>query len=115
MTVAPEYRRLGLAATLMETFEHEVCGVQKYNAYYFFDLFFVRASNHYLAIRMYEQKFGYTTYRRVLGDYSSESPEDALPGYAQGAAEGCALCISAAWCRSTIPCCPRSGMVIVRK
>jgi N-terminal acetyltransferase B complex catalytic subunit len=73
VTVAPEYRRLGLAATLMDTFE-AVCGVQGYNAY-FVDLF-VRASNH-LAIRMYET-FGYCQYRRVLGYYSGELPEDAL-------------------------------------
>ena len=73
VTVAPEYRRLGLAATLMQTFEN-VCGVQQYNAY-FVDLF-VRASNT-LAIQMY-QNFGYTTYRRVLGYYSGELPEDAL-------------------------------------
>ena len=39
VTVAPEYRRLGLAATLMATCEHKVCGVQGYTAYYFVDLF----------------------------------------------------------------------------
>jgi len=72
LTVAPEYRRLGLAKTLMDYFE-DVC-VNTYNAY-FVDLF-VRKSNH-LAISMYE-KFGYTTYRRVLGYYSGELPEDAL-------------------------------------
>jgi N-terminal acetyltransferase B complex catalytic subunit len=76
LTVAPEYRRLGLAATLMHAFEDDVCGPNGvYNAY-FVDLF-VRASNH-LAIAMYEKKFGYTTYRRVLGYYSGEEPEDAL-------------------------------------
>jgi N-terminal acetyltransferase B complex catalytic subunit len=76
LTVAPEYRRLGLAATLMHAFEVDVCGPNGvYNAY-FVDLF-VRASNH-LAIAMYEKKFGYTTYRRVLGYYSGEEPEDAL-------------------------------------
>jgi N-terminal acetyltransferase B complex catalytic subunit len=72
LTVAPEYRRLGLAKTLMEKFE-DIC-VHTYNAY-FVDLF-VRSSN-YLAIHMYE-KFGYSTYRRVLGYYSGELPEDAL-------------------------------------
>jgi N-terminal acetyltransferase B complex catalytic subunit len=45
-----------------------------YNAY-FVDLF-VRASNQ-LAVQMYE-KFGYVTYRRVLGYYSGEDPEDAF-------------------------------------
>jgi N-terminal acetyltransferase B complex catalytic subunit len=72
VTVNPAYRRLGLAATLMDSFE-QVC-VQQYNAF-FVDLF-VRASN-VLAISMYE-KFGYRTYRRVLDYYSGELPEDAL-------------------------------------
>jgi N-terminal acetyltransferase B complex catalytic subunit len=45
------------------------------NNAFFVDLF-VRASNS-LAIQMYE-KFGYVTYRRVLGYYSGELPEDAL-------------------------------------
>lgn len=52
----------------------EDVSVKTYNAY-FVDLF-VRASN-ILAIKMYE-KFGYSTYRRVLGYYSGELPEDAL-------------------------------------
>lgn len=73
LTVAPEYRRLGLAKTLMDYFEN-VC-INTYNAN-FVDLF-VRAQSNHLAIRMYE-KFGYTTYRRVLGYYSGELPEDAL-------------------------------------
>ena len=61
VTVAPLYRRLGLAKTLMEDLESTSSNV--YNAY-FVDLF-VRASNT-LAINMYE-KFGYVKYRRVLG------------------------------------------------
>jgi len=65
LTVAPEYRRLGLAKTLMSYFE-DVC-INTYNAY-FVDLF-VRSSNS-LAINMYQQ-FGYSVYRRVLGYYSS--------------------------------------------
>mmetsp|Transcript_20269 Transcript_20269/g.46928 ORF Transcript_20269/g.46928 Transcript_20269/m.46928 type:complete len:123 (-) Transcript_20269:54-422(-) len=72
VTVAPFYRRLGLAKTLMDDLEDKCIGV--YNAY-FVDLF-VRASNR-LAISMYE-KFGYVTYRRVLGYYSGDDPEDAL-------------------------------------
>ncbi|GKY98492.1 N-acetyltransferase 5 [Mayamaea pseudoterrestris] len=72
VTVAPAYRRLGLAKTLMDYFED--VSIRTYNAY-FVDLF-VRQSNH-LAISMYE-KFGYRTYRRVLGYYSGELPEDAL-------------------------------------
>lgn len=72
VTVAPEYRRLGLAKTLMDYFED--VSVKTYNAY-FVDLF-VRASNH-LAIGMYE-KLGYSIYRRVVSYYSGESQEDAL-------------------------------------
>jgi len=72
VTVAPSYRRLGLAKTLMDDFEH-LC-IHTYQAY-FVDLF-VRSSNQ-LAREMYE-KFGYSTYRRVIGYYSGESPEDAL-------------------------------------
>jgi hypothetical protein len=63
--------RLGLAKTLMDYFEN----VSVNNNAFFVDLF-VRASNS-LAIQMYE-KFGYVTYRRVLGYYSGELPEDAL-------------------------------------
>jgi N-terminal acetyltransferase B complex catalytic subunit len=72
VTVAPRYRRLGLARTLMDDFE-EMC-IHQYNAH-FVDLF-VRASNS-LAIQMY-QTFGYSVYRRVLGYYSGELPEDAF-------------------------------------
>mmetsp|Transcript_17084 Transcript_17084/g.32315 ORF Transcript_17084/g.32315 Transcript_17084/m.32315 type:complete len:193 (+) Transcript_17084:374-952(+) len=64
VTVAPTYRRLGLARVLMDDLER--FSEQVYNAY-FVDLF-VRASNK-LAIEMYE-KFGYVKYRRVLGYYS---------------------------------------------
>ena len=73
VTVAPRYRRLGLAATLMQSFEQNVCEESK--RAYFVDLF-VRKSNA-LAIQMYEH-FGYSVYRRVLGYYSGELPEDAL-------------------------------------
>ena len=71
VTVAPTYRRLGLAKVLMddlEKFSEEV-----YNAF-FVDLF-VRSSNA-LAIGMYE-KFGYVKYRRVIGYYSGDDTEDA--------------------------------------
>ena len=54
VTVAPSYRRLGLAKTLMDDFEN-LC-VNTYQAH-FVDLF-VRSSNH-LAQEMYE-KFGYS-------------------------------------------------------
>ena len=71
VTVAPTYRRLGLARTLMEDLDKLSTDV--YNAH-FVDLF-VRASNG-LAIRMYES-FGYVKYRRVLGYYSGDDAEDA--------------------------------------
>jgi len=73
VTVAPTYRRIGLAKTLMDDLEYLSTDV--YNAY-FVDLF-VRASNA-LAINMYE-KFGYVKYRRVLGYYASggDDSEDA--------------------------------------
>ena len=58
VTVAPAYRRLGLAKTLMDDLESKC--IHMYNAY-FVDLF-VRASNE-LAIAMY-QKLDYVTYRR---------------------------------------------------
>ena len=69
VTVAPGYRRQGLAKTLMG--ELELVTETAHDAY-FVDLF-VRASNA-LAIAMYE-KFGYTVYRRVLDYYSGD--EDA--------------------------------------
>lgn len=72
VTVAPAYRRLGLAHTLMNYFEHTCTHVYDN---YFVDLF-VRQSNG-LARDMYE-KFGYSTYRQVIGYYSGEHPENAL-------------------------------------
>ncbi|XJO71431.1 hypothetical protein BDV3_000948 [Batrachochytrium dendrobatidis] len=72
LTVAPEFRRLGLARTLMNFLER--VSEKVYNTY-FVDLF-VRSSNS-LAIGMYEN-FGYTTYRRVLDYYTGHDPEDAL-------------------------------------
>ena len=71
MTVAPTYRRIGLAKTLMDDLEN--LSTEVYNSY-FVDLF-VRASNE-LAISMYE-KFGYVKYRRVLNYYAGDDPEDA--------------------------------------
>jgi len=69
VTVAPEFRRLGLAAKLMRNLEartDEVGG-------FFVDLF-VRCSNK-PAIAMYEN-LGYTVYRRVVGYYGGG--EDAF-------------------------------------
>mmetsp|Transcript_23227 Transcript_23227/g.33979 ORF Transcript_23227/g.33979 Transcript_23227/m.33979 type:complete len:176 (-) Transcript_23227:252-779(-) len=71
VTVAPTFRRLGLAKDLMDDLER--ISDEVYNAY-FVDLF-VRSSNT-LAIHMYE-KFGYVKYRRVLGYYSGDDTEDA--------------------------------------
>jgi len=72
VTVAPEYRRLGLAEHFMNFLE-EVS--EKIYDGYFVDLF-VRVSNK-VAIDMYT-KFGYTVYRRVLGYYSGPEDEDAF-------------------------------------
>ena len=70
VTVAPEYRRLGLAHSMMNYLER--VSRDLYDGF-FVDLF-VRVSNT-LAINMYN-KFGYSVYRRVLGYYSGE--EDAF-------------------------------------
>mmetsp|Transcript_7307 Transcript_7307/g.30267 ORF Transcript_7307/g.30267 Transcript_7307/m.30267 type:complete len:174 (-) Transcript_7307:168-689(-) len=69
VTVAPEFRRRGLATKLMRSLEATSEDVLDA---YFVDLF-VRVSNA-LAIGMYE-RLGYSVYRRVLGYYSGT--EDA--------------------------------------
>ncbi|RKP37834.1 catalytic subunit of N-acetyltransferase [Dimargaris cristalligena] len=73
VTVAPEYRRLGLARRLMALLED---ATDRVYSGYFVDLF-VRKSNH-LAVNMYK-RLGYVVYRRVIGYYSSDGddPEDA--------------------------------------
>ncbi|EGD72247.1 N-acetyltransferase [Salpingoeca rosetta] len=71
LTVAPEYRRLGLANQLMGELEHIS---DKQHEGYFVDLF-VRKSND-VAIGMYKG-LGYDIYRKVIGYYSGEYPEDA--------------------------------------
>ena len=70
VTVAPEYRRQGLANMLMGLLEDITVHVHDG---YFVDLY-VRASNA-LARGMYE-KLGYSDYRQVLNYYAGE--EDAL-------------------------------------
>lgn len=70
VTVAPDYRRQGLARQLMGLLEEIT---HKVHDAYFVDLF-VRVSNS-VAIRMYEG-FGYSVYRRVLNYYSGD--EDAF-------------------------------------
>ena len=69
LTVAPDYRRQGLAEKLMNLLEDVT---EKVHDGYFVDLF-VRVSNQ-MAITMYN-KFGYSVYRRVIGYYSGD--EDA--------------------------------------
>lgn len=68
LTVSPDYRRLGLAATLMKFLED----VSEKKRCYFVDLF-VRVSNK-VAINMYHH-LGYIVYRTVLEYYSGD--EDA--------------------------------------
>jgi len=70
VTVAPDFRRLGVAKTLMRYLE--VLSDRRYQGY-FVDLY-VRASNS-KAIGMYES-MGYVKYRQVIGYYSGE--EDAF-------------------------------------
>ncbi|KNC47890.1 N-alpha-acetyltransferase 20, NatB catalytic subunit [Thecamonas trahens ATCC 50062] len=69
VTVAPEYRRIGLASKLMDWLEE--VSEKQYDGY-FVDLF-VRKTNT-VAIGMYE-RLGYVIYRRVLGYYGDS--EDA--------------------------------------
>ncbi|XP_003747157.1 N-alpha-acetyltransferase 20 [Galendromus occidentalis] len=74
LSVAPEYRRLGVANRLMDSLEE----ISEEKNCYFVDLF-VRLSNS-IAIDMYK-RLGYTIYRRVLGYYSSsgsDPDEDAF-------------------------------------
>ena len=71
LTVAPDYRRLGVGQRLMNHLE----SVSEAGEMYFVDLF-VRNSNA-KAKAMYE-KMGYSTYRRVTGYYTGPNAEDAL-------------------------------------
>jgi len=79
ITVAPEYRRLGLARKMMSTLEH--VSDKGYDTF-FVDLY-VRCNNH-VAIEMYEG-LGYSVYRRVKEYYgnlglgrSGQDEEDAF-------------------------------------
>lgn len=69
VTVAPQYRRLGLASKLMHF--TETLSQDTYNCY-FIDLF-VRRSNS-LAIAMY-RRMGYVVYRTIMNYYGGD--EDA--------------------------------------
>jgi len=71
VTVAPEFRRLGLARQLMQLCEK----MSEIKDCYFVDLF-VRVSNK-VAVDMYN-RLGYIVYRRVLGYYSGDPDEDAF-------------------------------------
>lgn len=71
ITVAPEYRRLGLADGMMNLLEE--VSEKAYNGW-FVDLY-VRVSNS-VAIDMY-RKFGYSVYRTVRNYYAGQSNEDA--------------------------------------
>ena len=72
ISVAEEFRRLGLAATLMKCLED----VSEYKHCYFVDLF-VRLSNE-VAITMYKN-LGYKVFRQIQGYYAGTgSDEDAL-------------------------------------
>ncbi|KAG5858460.1 hypothetical protein JTB14_025069, partial [Gonioctena quinquepunctata] len=70
LTVSPDFRRLGLAASLMNFLED----VSEKKRAYFVDLF-VRVSNK-VAITMYKN-LGYIVYRTVLEYYSGDPDEDA--------------------------------------
>ncbi|XP_023306209.1 N-alpha-acetyltransferase 20 [Lucilia cuprina] len=70
LTVSPDYRRLGLAALLMQFLED----ISEKKRSYFVDLF-VRKSNQ-IAINMYKN-LGYIIYRTILDYYSGDQDEDA--------------------------------------
>lgn len=71
LTVAPEYRRLGLAAKLMHSLED----ISEKKRCFFVDLF-VRVSNA-VAVDMYHH-LGYVVYRKVIDYYSGDVDEDAF-------------------------------------
>ena len=70
ISVADEYRRLGLAAVLMKLLED----VSEQKKCYFVDLF-VRVSNS-VAVSMYKN-LGYVVYRTITNYYSGPPDEDA--------------------------------------
>ncbi|XP_026545784.1 N-alpha-acetyltransferase 20 [Notechis scutatus] len=74
LSVAPEFRRLGLAAKLMELLEE----ISERKGGFFVDLF-VRVSNQ-VAVNMYKQ-LGYSVYRTVLEYYSASSGEPDEDAY----------------------------------
>ncbi|ERE71889.1 N-alpha-acetyltransferase 20, NatB catalytic subunit-like protein [Cricetulus griseus] len=75
LSVAPEFRRLGLAAKLMELLEE----ISERKGGFFVDLF-VRVSNQ-VAVNMYKQ-LGYSVYRTVIEYYSASNGEPDEDAYA---------------------------------
>ncbi|KAI1732513.1 acetyltransferase (GNAT) family domain-containing protein [Ditylenchus destructor] len=71
LSIAPQFRRQGLAATFMDNLEK----ISESKKCYFVDLF-VRVSNE-TACKMYTN-LGYIVYRRILDYYSGENDEDAF-------------------------------------
>jgi N-terminal acetyltransferase B complex catalytic subunit len=81
VSVAPEFRRCGLAAVFMDGLER----ISEAKRCYFVDLF-VRVSNE-TACRMYRQ-LGYIVYRRIIDYYSSGSGGADGPKGGEGASRG---------------------------
>ena len=69
VTVSPDYRKLGIGASLIKFLEN----LSEYKKCFFVDLY-VRASNA-VAVSLYE-KLGYIVYRRVLGYYATQGQPD---------------------------------------
>ena len=76
LSVAPEFRRLGLAAKLMELLEE----ISERKGGFFVDLF-VRVSNQ-VAVNMYKQ-LGYSVYRTVIEYYSASNGEPDEDAYGE--------------------------------
>uniref|UniRef100_A0A8P0PSK2 N-alpha-acetyltransferase 20 n=2 Tax=Canis lupus familiaris TaxID=9615 RepID=A0A8P0PSK2_CANLF len=74
LSVAPEFRRLGLAAKLMELLEE----ISERKGGFFVDLF-VRVSNQ-VAVNMYK-RLGYSVYRTVIEYYSASNGEPDEDAY----------------------------------
>ncbi|KAF4071029.1 hypothetical protein AMELA_G00280220 [Ameiurus melas] len=74
LSVAPEFRRLGLAAKLMDMLEE----ISERKGGFFVDLF-VRVSNQ-VAVNMYKQ-LGYSVYRTVIEYYSASNGEPDEDAY----------------------------------
>lgn len=74
ISLSPEFRRLGLAAKLMELLEE----ISERKGGFFVDLF-VRVSNQ-VAVNMYKQ-LGYSVYRTVIEYYSASNGEPDEDAY----------------------------------